>query len=670
MHPPVVEFGRAVCGDLAAAERREWLVTNGLGSFGSGTIAGTLTRRYHGLLIAAFRPPVERMLLVTKIDEVVRYRDADYSLSANRWKNDDVSPQGFTTIERFYLDGTAPVWEYALADALLEKRIWMEWGANVTYVRYRALRSAAPLELSLRAFVNYRSFHGNTHAGDWHVGVRSEGHGLRVDAVSGGRPFWMVADGGTFEIENVWYRDFVLSQESQRGLDDRDDHLAAGSLHATLAPEGALTIAAADAALDDFSSDDAHRRRVEREAGVVHAYAAGDASVEPWIEQCALAADQFVVAHPVAADQRALSVIAGYHWFGDWGRDTMIALPGLTLATGRPEIAKTILTTFSGFVDGGMLPNFFPDGGETPQYNTVDASLWYVEAAARYADATGDLATVRILWPSLQDVIAHYRAGTRYGIHMDTDGLIVAAAPGVQLTWMDAKIGDWVVTPRMGKPVEIGGLWYNALMRMQRLATQLGDSAASEYEQLARLAQSGFERFWNESAAYCYDVLDGPGGNDATLRPNQLIPAALPHSPLDDAHRRAVVEACGAQLLTSNGMRSLAPSDPHFIGRYEGGPQDRDAAYHQGTAWTWLLGAFAIAHARVYGDVAVARSFLRPLHDALFDAGLGSIGEIADGTAPFMPRGAIAQAWSVAELLRAWREVPAAAQGAFPAQRQ
>ena len=662
----LIEFGRSICGDLAAAERREWLVTNGLGGFASGTVAGTLTRRYHGLLVAAFRPPVERMLLVTKIDELVSYRGTPYALATNRWPNDYISPSGFTTIERFHLDGTTPVWEFALADGLLEKRVWMEPGANSTYVRYCVLRGGGAFELSLRVFANYRNFHGNTHAGDWQAAVTAQGtRSMRIDAVPGGRAFWISADSGTLAIENVWYRNFVLSQETQRGLDDRDDHLAAGSFAVTLETNGAVTIAAADTEIGDFSSGDAYQRRNDHETGILKAYShtRNDIAAEAWLRQCVLAADQFAVAHPIARDSRALSVIAGYHWFGDWGRDTMIALPGLALTTGRPEIAKKILTTFSTFVDGGMLPNFFPDDGEAPQYNTVDAALWYVEAAARYVEAGGDLATLRVLWPSLQEIVACYRTGTRYGIGMDSDGLIAAGAPGVQLTWMDAKIGDWVVTPRIGKPVEISALWFNALMRMQRLASLLSDSAAGDYARLAQQARNGFDRLWNASEGYCYDVIDGPGGNDASLRPNQLFAVSLPNSPLDAERRRAVVDVCAAQLLTSNGIRSLAPSDPRFVPRYEGSPRDRDAAYHQGTAWTWLLGSFALAHARVYGDVIVARSFLRPLADALFDAGLGSAGEIADATAPFLPRGAIAQAWSIGELLRAWHEIPAVAQG-------
>ena len=375
IEPSAVDFGRPVCGDLAEAERREWLVTNGIGGYASGTIAGTLTRRYHGLLVASLRPPVERTLLFTKIDERVRYAGNEFDLGANRWQNDYVAPQGWLSIERFYLDGALPVWHYAIADGLLEKRVWMEHGANTTYVRYRALRADGPVELSARCFVNYRSFHANTHAGDWRIAVDAVPGGARVTAYDGARPFWIVAGGGSVAIENVWYSDFVLSQETARGLDDRDDNLSAAVFTVSLVPGEALTLIAADHDPSGGFADDALERRQDRDDAILEAWHASDpaaaAKTPPWIARCVLAADAFVVRRPIAADPKARSVIAGYHWFGDWGRDTMISLPGLALATGRPGIAKEILLTFSQFVDGGMLPNFFPDAGQTPEYNTV-----------------------------------------------------------------------------------------------------------------------------------------------------------------------------------------------------------------------------------------------------------------------------------------------------------
>lgn len=651
-----IAFGRALCGHLDAAERREWLVTNGLGSYASGTVAGTLTRRYHGLLVAALRPPVERTLLVTKIDEHARYAGQDYDLGANRWQNDDVSPNGYLHLEAFRLDGTTPVWTYALGAALIEKAIWMEYGTNATYVRYTVVRADADVTLSLRTFGNYRGFHGNTHANGWRLGVSVVPGGARVDAYPGARPFWIVADAGDATVENVWYRDFFLQQEALRGLDPLDDNLAIVRFDVTLAPGAGIAVVASDVEPTLPDATAAWTRKREREAELVTRWRAGFAEPAPapaWIARLALAADAFRVRRPLAAEPQARSVIAGYHWFGDWGRDTMIALPGLTLACGYPEQAQTILRTFATFVDGGMIPNFFPDDGQAPQYNSVDAPLWFVEAAAQYVEASDDLDTLRALWPALCQVVDSYVAGTRYGIHMDRDGLIVASAAGVQLTWMDAKVGDWVVTPRRGKPVEIAALWYNALERLATLASRAGGDAA-RFASLAATARGGFARFWNAARSCCYDVIDGPDGADASLRPNQLFAVALPHSPLDGPQARAVLDSC-AGLLASYGLRTLDPADPRFVSTYGGDQRQRDAAYHQGTVWPWLLGSYALAHFRVHGDRNAARAFLEPFALALADAGLGTLGEIADASEPFAPRGAIAQAWSVAEVLRVWR---------------
>jgi predicted glycogen debranching enzyme len=367
-----------------------------------------------------------------------------------------------------------------------------------------------------------------------------------------------------------------------------------------------------------------------------------------------LAADQFIVSRPLADDPEGLSVIAGYPWFGDWGRDTMIALPGLTLATGRPEVAARILRTFARFVDRGMLPNRFPDQGEAPEYNTVDATLWYFHAVRAYHAASGDDGLLEDLLPALESIVTWHRQGTRHGIAEDpADGLLRSGEPGIQLTWMDARVGDWVVTPRTGKAVEVNALWYNALTALAAFCRRLGRPAGA-WEQLAGRVRASFQRFWNPAVACCHDVIDGPAGVDATLRPNQIFAVALPDSPLTAERRRSVVEACARHLLTSMGLRSLAPGHADYRGRYEGGVPERDGAYHQGTVWAWLLGPFALAHARVHGDRALARTFLEPLAHHVTDYGLGSVAEIFDGDPPFAPRGCPAQAWSVAETLRAW----------------
>jgi predicted glycogen debranching enzyme len=375
------------------------------------------------------------------------------------------------------------------------------------------------------------------------------------------------------------------------------------------------------------------------------------------VEHLVLAGDQFVVRRSLSGEPEGRSVIAGYHWFGDWGRDTMISLPGLALVTGRYEVAARILRIFAHFVDRGMLPNRFPDAGEEPEYNTVDATLWYFEAIRAYLAATGDEALLSKLVPVLQEIIDWHRRGTRYGIRLDPeDGLLYAGQEGVQLTWMDAKVGDWVVTPRIGKPVEINALWYNALRIMVAFARCLGKRAEA-YEEMADRTADSFGRFWNWERGYCYDVVDGPDGDDPALRPNQLFAVSLPHSPLTADQQRAVVDVCAWHLLSSHGLRSLAPDDPAYTGHYGGDRRQRDGAYHQGTVWGWLMGPFVRAHLRVHRDPVTARSYLQPLFRHLSGHGLGSISEIFDGDAPFTPRGCIAQAWSVAELLHAWQAI-------------
>ena len=649
----MVDFGRAICGDLAAAERREWLVTNGIGGYASGTVAGLATRRYHGLLVAALQPPLGRTLLLSKLDETVTYLGRSYPLAANRWASGAVTPAGYGHSERFRLEGTTPVWSFACADALLEKRIWMQPGANTTYIRYDLRRASAPLTLAIKALVNYRDYHALTRAGDWRMRVETVAHGLRVTAFEGATPLYLLSEDAAARPEHQWYRDYFLGQEAYRGLDTLDDALYAGEFTARLESGASLTLVASVEPAPNLDGREAYQLRQDYEQGLLQR--ADLPAAPPWIAQLVLAADQFIVRRPTPDDAEGRSVIAGYHWFGDWGRDTMISLPGLTLATGRPEVAASILRTFARYVDRGMLPNRFPDAGEAPEYNTVDATLWYFEAIRAYHAATGDDGLLRQLYPALQEIIAWHQRGTRYHIHADeADGLLYAGEPGVQLTWMDAKVGDWVVTPRIGKPVEINALWYNALRSMADFARRLGQPTG-EYDALVERAQIGFARFWNPAAGYCYDVLDGPTGDDPALRPNQLLAVSLSHSPLSPEQQAAVVAVCGRELLTSHGLRSLTPNDPAFIGHYGGDQRQRDGAYHQGTVWGWLIGPFVTAHLRVHRDPAAARAFLAPFAQYLADHGLGSVSEIFDGDPPFTPRGCIAQAWSVAEVLRAWQ---------------
>ncbi len=662
--PDVVDFGREVCGDLSAAERREWLVTNGLGGFASGTVAGLVTRRYHGLLVAALQPPLGRTLLVAKFDETAEYDGQAYPLFTNRWQGGTIDPHGYRHLERFHLEGSTPVWTFAVVDALLEKRVWMAAGANTTFVRYDLTRGTRPLRLVVKALVNYRDYHVSTHARDWRMSVQRIAQGLRVDAFAGAVPFYLLSAEAKPEPSHDWYYNFDLARERGRGLDDHEDHLSVGTFTAQLQPGEAMTLVATTDPSTSLDERMPLQARRDEDLSCLRAWGRAfpeEARGAPdWIRQLVLAARQFIVSRTLRGGREGRSVIAGYPWFGDWGRDTMVALPGLTLATGHPEIARDILRTFAEYLDHGMLPNRFPDSGEAPEYNAVDAPLWFCEAVRQYVESTGDDALLRELFPALEEIVNAFVHGTRYNIHADpADGLIYAGEPGVALTWMDARVDGQAVTPRVGKPVEVNALWCNALTAMTAFARRL-NRASSKYESLSSRATSGFQRFWNRAANCCFDVIDGPNGNDSSLRPNQLLAVSLPGNLLAATQQRSVVEVCARRLLTSYGLRNLDPAHPQYRGRYAGGPRERDAAYHQGTVWGWLLGPFVHAHLRVFQDPARAASFLEPLASHLCAYGLGTLGEIFDGDPPFSPRGCIAQAWTVAEVLRAWLTVAGA----------
>lgn len=656
----MITFGREVCSRLEVAEGREWLVTNGLGGYAMGTVAGLLTRRYHGLLVASLRPPLGRTLLLAKLDEDVKYDGQQFALFANRWADGAVEQEGLRFMEQFRLEGTTPVWTFALADALLEKRVWMEAGANTTYVHYRYRRGSGPLELYAKAVVNYRDYHHTTILNDWQPEIGPLDDGLRVQMHAEAIPFTLRCAPGQAWPDFNWYEDYFLSAEETRGQNDVvEDHVHVAVLGATLQPGETFTIVSSTEPDAGSDGEAAWRRRVDYERGLL----GRAARVRPAAPaQLVLAADQFLVRRPTpptggTQSDDGCSVIAGYPWFADWGRDAMVSLPGLTLSTGRSQVAARILRTYAAYVDQGLLPNRFPDAGEEPEYNTVDASLWYFEAVRAYvAQVEDDEALQRELFPVLQEIIDWYCRGTRYNIQVDeADGLLYAGEEGVQLTWMDAKVDDRVVTSRVGKAIEVNALWYNALRVMGGLARDLGRDDA-RYEALAERAKAGFARFWNEATGYCYDVLDGPEGHEDALRSNQILAVSLAHSPLPAWQQEAIVDVCARRLATSYGLRTLAPEEEGYVGRYEGDQKQRDEAYHQGTVWAWLMGPFVRAHLRVHGDRQAARAYLAQLLQQLGDHGVGSVSEIFEGDAPFFPRGCPAQAWSVAELIRAWQE--------------
>ncbi|MBI5567566.1 MAG: glycogen debranching enzyme family protein [Chloroflexi bacterium] len=649
----MLELGRDICGDAEQALRREWLVTNGQGSYACGTVAGANTRCYHGLLVAALAAPVGRTLLVAKIEATAHLRGAGYKLDTNEWADGSIEPPAYKLIESFQLDGTIPTWTYALAEAQLVKRIWLPHGQPTTFVTYTHARGTDPIDLDLKVLCTYRDHHNST-TGDWVPTLTHTPTSLRVDALDEVPPYFVTIEHGTYTPIERWYHKFKHRVETERGLDDVEDLYAAGQFHVTLEP--GETIALVASTLEDASLDWQTALYAERKRQKMLIEQSGCEDAPDWIRQLVLAADQFIVDRAFGSEV-GKSVIAGYHWFGDWGRDTMIALPGLCLTTKRYDVAKTILRTFATFVDRGMLPNRFPDQGEKPEYNTIDATLWYFHAIDAVVAATADWTLVRDLYPVLQDILAWHVKGTRYNIHVDKDGLLYGGDPTVQLTWMDAKVDDWVVTPRIGKPVEINALWIHALRIMTRFAQQLGfEHDAADYALRAEQAAASFaRRFWYAAGGYLYDVIDGPTGNDAALRPNQLFALSLRPTLLSHAAAVSVVNVCAKELLTSFGLRSLAPTHADYQGKFTGDRYARDGAYHQGTVWGWLIGPFVEAHYTVFKDRAAALSYLAPFEQQLRDVGLGTIGEVFEGDAPHLPKGCAAQAWSVAEVLRLWK---------------
>jgi len=465
------------------------------------------------------------------------------------------------------------------------------------------------------------------------------------------------ASGGVITAARQWIENFDLPIERVRGLDDRDNHLQVGEACLELLPGRWVGIVGSLNRDPSSDLEAALARRQRRQRNVVEE-AAHDvpemAAAPDWITQLLLAADSFVFARPLPDHPAGRSVIAGYPWFGDWGRDTMISLPGLTLAAGRRELARDILLTFAHYVDQGMLPNVFPGAGSTPEYNTVDAGLWFIEAWRAYIEESNDRERLVGIFPVLAEIVEWHIRGTRYGIRVDPqDKLLRAGVPGAQLTWMDAKLDDWVVTPRIGKPVEINALWYNALRTMVGFAEALG-RPAQLYRDLGERVQASFERFVNDQIGGLYDVVDGPSGNDGAIRPNQILAVSLSFSPLQSAVQAQVVRLCGERLLTTYGLRSLSPGDTNYQPHYSGDRRQRDAAYHQGTIWAWLLGHFALAEYRAFGDADLAQSRLAAMRDHLFDAGLGTISEVFEAEPPHLPAGAPSQAWSVACVIEAW----------------
>lgn len=641
-------LGPEQCRSFETAASKEWLETNGLGGFAMSSVSGANTRRYHGLLVAAVRPPAGRMVLLSKLEETLVVGGERYALSTNQYAG-AVHPAGYQ-----YLTGFRPIphpaWTYDCGGVQIEKSVCMVHGENTTVIRYRLLSApGAPVELELRPLIAFRDYHALTHENDaLNQTVETTPGEVAVAPYAGLPTLRLGHDAASVDPSGFWYRSFEYARERERGLDFQEDLFSPLLLRFDLTACPSATMIASTESRPAAEAESLVEREMARRERLVET-----AADRPLVRLLTRAGDQFLVERG-----EGKTIIAGYPWFTDWSRDTMIALPGLTLTTGRYDAAQSILGTFARFTDGGMLPNRFPDRGTEPEYNTVDGTLWYFAAVDAYMRHTGDIAFVREeLYGVLKSIIDWHAQGTRYGIGLDSDGLLRAGEPGVQLTWMDARVGEWVVTPRHGKPVEIQALWYNALKVLEELAGRFDEpEEVARFGKLAAAAKRSFNaRFWNADAECLFDVI-GDDGPDASIRPNQAIALSLPHAMLSRERAVKILRVIERELLTPVGLRTLSPDDPGYRPRYEGGVVSRDGAYHQGTVWPWLAGPYLSGYLRAHRDSPAARRYVQDWLDAFLphfrDGCLGQVAEVYDGDAPRRANGCPAQAWSVAELLR------------------
>jgi predicted glycogen debranching enzyme len=655
---------------------REWLVTNGLGGYASGTISGAATRRYHGLLIAALPAPLGRWMMFNHLSELLRLPNGtQLQIGGEERAGGVLELYGADHLVEFRLEGGLPVWLYRLGNYAFEKRLWLLHEQNTVYINYRLVQGEEVVRLKLRPAVHFRPHDAPVSESlprPYRLTAEEDRYELTSNTPSapvlrmrlcGERP--------AFTIDGKRLPEILYRVEESRGYDFRGDLWSPGYFRADLSREQEVTLIASTESWQGLCAlGPAQAQAAERERRRHLLQAADPAARTGFGAELVLAADQFLIrpagrveeaARARAAGDEVRTVIAGYHWFTDWGRDTMISLPGLTLATGRHREAGYILRTFAHYVRDGLIPNLFAEGQNEGLYHTVDATLWFFQATARYLQAAQDRETLRQLLPKFLDIVEHHLRGTHFGIGVDpTDGLLRQGAEGYQLTWMDAKVGDWVVTPRRGKAVEINALWYNALRHLESWLRTTGDEdRAQEMAGHAERARASFNRrFWHERGGYLYDVVDAEGGgDDPSCRPNQVFALSLTHPVLDRERWLPVLHVLTERLLTPVGLRSLAQGSPDYKAKYYGDLRSRDAAYHQGTVWAWLIGPYIDAYRKVHPeDRAGARRLLNGFVHHLDAACLGSISEIFDAEEPFTPRGCVAQAWSVAEVLRCWVE--------------
>jgi predicted glycogen debranching enzyme len=653
-----------------ALVQREWLVTNGRGGYASATLAGAATRRYHGLLIAALPAPLGRTVMLNHLVEELRLPDGRHVPLGCREDHKGLHVECAPFLREFELQDGLPVWRFNVAGLTLEKRVLLPHRQNTVFLRYRLLEGTGPVRLRLRPSVHFRPHEApvSTPLYEPHT-IRIVQHRYELAGDPALPPLrlrtFSSAALPAFVIDTHVFDQIVYRIEAGRGYESVGELWSPGYFRAHLEPGGEVALAASVEEWDVIDALDAQSAFAAEQERRGRMLALAPRIEDPLLDELVFAADQFLIspsgrvedaARAQAAGEELRTVIAGYHWFTDWGRDTMIALEGLTLCTGRMREAAFVLRTFAHYVRDGLIPNMFPDHAVEGLYHTADATLWYFHAIDRYVAYTGDLYTLDFLLPRLFDIVQHHVRGTRFGIGVDPDdGLLRQGAEGYQLTWMDAKVDGWVVTPRRGKAVEINALWYNALRLLEFWSRHAGqEQQAEQMRAWAEHAYASFNRrYWNADGGYLYDLIDGDNGNDTACRPNQLLAISLRYPVLDRERWDSVLRVVREQLLTPFGLRSLSPLHPDYKPRYYGDLRARDAAYHQGTVWAWLIGPFVDAWLKLHPeDTDGVRNILAGFDAHLSDFGTGSIAEIFDGEPPFTPRGCIAQAWSVAEVLR------------------
>lgn len=649
-----MEFGKSNWRSYELGIQKEWLLTNGIGGYASSTIIGANTRRYHGLLIASLNPPVQRHLALSKIDETIDIGSRSYNLYS--FSSGEFVMKGFNHLQRF-LSEPLPTFVYSIEDVRIEKTICMVYGENSVIVHYHVINGSSRLKLRLTPLVNFRDYHNNSSKSHMRFTQRSYNEGTVINPYDLDTEINLYCRGQRFtQRDNCWFENMEYAVERERGLPFSEDHYIPGCFDMDIYEneEKHITLSASvekDRMYSDglflIEKECLRKKRLIDQAGYDDEFA------------CSLvaAADNFI-AYRKSIDGK--TIIAGYPWFTDWGRDAMISFCGLTLVTARFDDARQILYAFSRYIRHGLIPNMFPDAGQEPSYNSVDAALWYFEAVNAFIEYTGDYEFIKNnIYDSLKDILHSFMTGTIFNIGMDADFLVYAGDRETQLTWMDAKIGSYAFTPRHGKAVEINALWYNALRVMEKLAGGYREDSSFYTDIAAKIKESFCKCFWNEKDNCLFDVVCGDVRDDS-IRPNQILAAGLSYPVLDNDMARAVVEKVWKELYTSYGLRSLSQGSAYYRGTYHGDQYNRDSAYHQGTVWVWPMGQFITAFVRAFGKcgkyAVIAASFIEPFKDHLNDACIGSISEIFDGNEPLIPRGCFAQAWSVGEILRAYIE--------------